>query len=163
MIQDTPYPASFGGDPYTFGWALFSLFAISSFTLATFLSMVREAMEYGWRLSEPIGISRTIALGWLATMFLGAIGDTVTLLAWGEVSGPMMNHILAFDRYCDMLCFVPFAISGFFLVRGRHVVVFSLVTKPIPADIRPTWNQSRRHILIAALIVFIAYGVTIGK
>jgi hypothetical protein len=157
------YPPSFAGDPVTYGWALFSLTALATFSLAIILDLYREAKFDGFSFSSPIGISRGITVSLLGTIFLGSIGDVLFLYAWGEVTAETMAWLLTIDRICDTLAFPVFAVFGFLFVRGRPLVAFQLLRQPIRGDLWPTWPMIRRQALSVAVILFIAWGVTVGK
>lgn len=159
----TNFPPSFAGDPLTFAYALFSLTAIASFSLATMLSIMADARVMGWRPREPLGIMRIGLLSLLGTIFLGSIGDVAFLYAWGEASPRTLLYINQFDRVCDTLCFPTFAVFGFMLTRGRPAIIFQLTKTPLPVDMLPTWPMIRRQIAAVSLILFISVLVTIGK
>ena len=159
----TAYPPSFMGDPFTFGWALFSLTAVSAFCIAMLGQMWREASIYGLQMNAPYGVARAALGCLLTTILMGAAGDVAFLYAWGEVSPNTLRTILATDRWLDTMLAVPFFGFSAFILRGRQVITFQLIKEPIPTDLWPTWPMVRQAMGMLALIFCLAAGVTVAK
>lgn len=156
-------PPSFDGSAWGFGWALFSLTAMSTFSLAIMGQLLTEVRTYGLQIKQPAGIARAALFCLLLTIFMGSIGDVVFLYLWNEVSPRAIGFILEADRWLDALTILPFAGFGYLLTRGRPVVLFQLLKQPIPTDLWPTWPMVRQQLGVMTLVMFIAMGVTLAK
>lgn len=171
------YPPSFDGNPWSYGFALFSLTLISALSLAHLLTMLHDAHRVrlarrlfsGALAGETIGLFtllgsyRTILAGLFLTIVLGALPDVLLLLAWGEASDPVIDRLFLLDRVCDGATLVPFL----FAVTMKAWVIQALpqrlaeVSRTPLQPLRPF--MIARYLKILALVLVISLGVTIGK
>lgn len=167
MGQNGPYPPSFDGDQIAYGLALFGLTWIVALGAMLFIQSFGNFWERRQvdGLRDPINANRYIIWGMLGTIMLGAFGDVVILLIWGEVNNRTLSAWTAVDRYLDFLTAVPFTASVIIWARAKPVVNYQLIREPLPLHLWPQWSdpsmqQIRR---IALAVAFIALGVSIGK
>lgn len=171
------FPPSFDGNPWTYGFALFSLTLVSAISLAI---LIGYALEYRARreinvaidnpvtqpafpMTSPFSLYRWIICGFLLTIVMGALPDVLVLLAWGEASADTMEALFMFDRLADGLLILPYLCSAFLAVWAGQAVDHKLALDSIPMGLRPSWAMMRDRIKMAGLVLFIAIGVTLAK
>jgi hypothetical protein len=170
------YPPSFEGNPWSYGFALFSLTLICALALAMLLqrlferrathaaikSMGQERLKpLSW--ANPLTIHRWITTCFLLTILSGAFPDVLVLFAWGEASARTMNVLFLIDRVGDGLTFLPFSVAVGLSAWGRQVVPQSLIRDTNLPVRPPHWKEVKDHIKIVAMVMIIATGVTIAK
>ncbi len=175
----TNFPPSFDGSPWSYGFALFSLTLISAFALAQLLSQLFEyrrareierainnALPPPLPLPKPNLLStyRHIVAGLMLTIVCGAAPDVVFLMAWGEATAGSMDIILLIDRIGDGLTVLPFLWAIWSLAWAAQSLPQSMAFRAaqIPM-VKPRLPLFRDKLKIAAIVLVIAVGVTIGK
>jgi hypothetical protein len=173
------FPPLFQDNPFSYGFALFSLTVVSAIFLAILIGWGLESRRtkeidrlVGNEIPPPMGLGfdltpfrahRIILSGLMLTIVMGALPDAVFLMAWGEVSNGTINAILAVDRACDGVLIVPAMVSVMFLVVSgqgmEHRLHFNAVHRPF----KPTWSLIRDKLKIAGVVLLIAVGVTYAK
>lgn len=170
------YPPSFDGNPWSYGFALFSLTLICAFAIAMFLQFLfegrarRAAMKaFGqtpqpplpW--ASPLTIHRSIVMCFLATILLGAFPDVLLLFAWGEAQAPTLDFLFLLDRICDGLTFAPFTAAIALSAWGAQVVPQQLI-RDTPVTVGAfKWRTIKDQTKIVVMVLIIALGVTIAK
>lgn len=173
----SPFPPSFDGNPWTYGFALFSLTLVSAMSLAQLLNYLFEAQRKR-EISQLVGnvlppepkppmssltAFRTIVSSFLLMAFLGATPDVFILLAWGEASGETMLWLYMLDRVWDGLVVLPFGYALWMLERTRQALPQQLA-KVIHVPLGPfRWEMAVNNLKIATMVFLIAVGVTLGK
>jgi len=176
MVATSAYPPSFAGNPWSYGFALFSLTLICAFAIAMLMHFVfetrarRAALKafhqfpqppLSW--ASPLTIHRSIVICFLCTILLGAFPDVLVLFAWGEASNRTMDALFLLDRIGDGLTFAPFTAAVAFSAWGAQVVPQQLI-RDTPVTVRPpTWRTIKDQVKIVAMVLIIATGVTIAK
>ena len=157
------FPPSFAGDEWAFGASLFSLSLLTLLPLSFIWQELRVWRPHRdpWR--SPIGIARLCFCLLLATIFGGASGDAVTLLAWGEVSPKTMALIFRLDRVGDAMCGPLFVAASLLFLYGRETIVYQLIRESVPQKLWPTWSEMRRQVQASAMMLVIAAGVALAK
>lgn len=170
------YPPSFEGNPWSYGFALFSLTLICAFASAMLLqflfeSRARRAALKLFRqpppprvpLANPLTIHQIIVSCYLITILVGALPDVLVLFAWGEASNRTMDVLFLIDRIGDGLTFAPFTAAVALSAWGSQVVPQQLI-RDTPMTVRkPTWRTVKDQAKITAMVLIIAIGVTIAK
>lgn len=171
------YPPSFDGNPWSYGFALFSLTLICAFAIAMLMHFVFETRarraaykafgqiepQYRVPWASPLTIHRMIVTGFLLTVLVGAFPDVLLLFAWGEASNRTMDTLFLIDRIGDGLTFAPFTAAVALSAWGSQVVPQQLI-RDTPATVRkPTWRTVKDQAKITAMVLIIAIGVTIAK
>lgn len=180
MISDTAlqaaYPPSFDGNPWSYGFALFSLTLICAFAVAMLLHFMFEsrARKAAYKVfgqlperplpwASPLVIHRMIVTGFLLTVLFGAFPDVLVLFAWGEGSRATMDALFLIDRIGDGLTFAPFTAAVALSAWGSQVVPQQLI-RDTPVTVRaPTWRTIKDQAKITGMVLIIAAGVTIAK
>lgn len=176
MVATSPYPPSFEGNPWSYGFALFSLTLICALSIAMLMHMVFEtrAARAAYQMlgqeppppepwASPLTIHRMIVTGFLLTILCGAFPDVLILFAWGEAAPSTMDNLFFIDRIGDGLTGIPLTVSAFLTAWGSQVVPQQLIRNtPIPVR-RPTWRTFKDQAKIAAMVLMIAFGVTVAK
>lgn len=176
MVATSAYPPSFEGNPWSYGFALFSLTLICALSLAMLMHMLfevrakRAAFEMlgqhppppePW--ASPLTIHRTIVACFLLTILCGAFPDVLILFAWGEGAPSTMDALFFFDRMGDGMTGVPFICAAALTAWGYQVVPQQLIRNtPIPIR-APTWRTFKDQGKIALMVLLIACGVTVAK
>jgi hypothetical protein len=176
-MTPTRFPPSFNDNPWSYGFALFSLALITSVSLAYVIGVVLER----WREREinakvrnaaapppRLGMTlltyhRLILCGLLSTIILGAGPDVILLLAWGEASDEAMWWIFQIDRVGDACTIAPFLMSMFLTIRAERSIEHRLGLDPVKIPVRPTWGMVRDKLKITGAVLCIAVGVTLYK
>lgn len=173
----TRFPPSFEGNPWAYGFALFSLTLISAISFSMIVGYALEARRQREidRLTRnllaqptramlsPITLYRLIVSGLLMTILFGALPDVVVMLAWGEAEDPTMWLFLQIDRVFDGLTLAPFTIAIYVAVRAAQAVDHRLAVDNLQISLRPSWSTLRDKLKILGLVLLIAIGVTLYK
>lgn len=170
------YPPSFDGNPWSYGFALFSLTLICAFAIAMLLHMLFESRarraaqainllpsQPRNRLASPLTIHRLIVVGFLLTVLCGAFPDVLVLFAWGEASTRTLDTLFLADRIGDGLTFLPFSAAVGLSAWGSQVVPQQLIRGDTVPVNWPTWRTVRDQAKIAGMVLIIAAGVTLAK
>jgi hypothetical protein len=171
------FPPSFDDNPWSYGYALFSLALITSISLAFLigwgLEHRREAeinriirnqahppRRHGLTL---LGLYRLLVSGLLLTIVFGAMPDVLVLLAWGEASDNTMWLLFEIDRAMDGAASLPFLFFVILSIRAAPVVDHVIGIDPVKVSLRPTWGMVRDKLKIVGMVLCIAAGVTFYK
>ena len=170
------FPPSFDGNPWSYGFALFSLTLICALSFAMLLQFVfewnakREAQKIAANeitrpvpFATPLTVHRLIMTGFLLTILCGALPDVLVLFAWGEASAETMNRLFMIDRIGDGITIVPFATAAVLSAWGLQVLPQQLVRETRVLLQRPRWDTVKAQVKIAATVLVIAIGVTLAK
>lgn len=172
----SPYPPSFDGNPWSYGFALFSLTLICALATALLLQFVFEARarRAGWKISAvkgqgphpfatPLTVHRLIITGFLLTILCGALPDVIVLFAWGEATNPTMDTLFLIDRIGDGMTFAPFSFACALSAWGLQVLPQQLITSTSVQLRRPTWQTLKGQAKIIGMVLVVAAGVTFAK
>lgn len=172
----SPYPPSFDGNPWSYGFALFSLTLMCALSLAILMRFLFEtrANAAAWRMSavptprpvpwsNPLTVYRCIMACLLATILLGATPDVMVLFAWGEASNQTMDTLFLIDRIGDGLTIIPFFAAAVLSEWGHQVVPQQLLRDTKVLIQRPKWRTVKNELKIAGMTLVIAIGVTVAK
>lgn len=171
------FPPAFDGNPWTYGGALFSLTLVSAISMAILVGYALEARTKrdiaaalgnvvelpAFPPTSPISVHRLIVSGFLLAIVLEALPDVLVLLAWGEASAGTMEILFMLDRICDALMVIPYLCSAFLAASASQAVDHKLALDSIPMRLRPSWALMRERVKMAAIVLFIATGVTLAK
>ncbi len=170
------FPPSFDGNPWSYGFALFSLTLICSLATAMLLQFVfewragREVQKIAAnRVSEPLHwaspltVHRLIIAGFLLTILLGALPDVLVLYSWGEASRGTMETLFMIDRIGDGLTVAPFVTAAILSAWGLQVLPQQLVRETRVLLQPPRWETVKPSLKIAAMVLIISIGVTVAK
>lgn len=176
MVATSAYPPSFEGNPWSYGFALFSLTLICALAIAMLMHIVFEvrAKRAAFAMlnqeppppepwASPLTIHRTIVTCFLLTILCGAFPDVLILFSWGEAAPATMDALFFADRIGDGLTGLPFTCAAILSAWGSQVVPQQLIRNtPIPVR-PPTWRTFKDQFKIAAMVLLIALGVTLAK
>ena len=175
----SPFPPSFEGNPWTYGFALFSLSLLSMLSVAriwALLSDIRKNRLLAERL-PGLMVPRTPVPVWSAltlhetklaclylTIFIGTFPDTLILLLWGEAGTDTMVTLFLVDRIGDGLTLIPFSVAMMLGAWLQQVVPQKLIANSAQHEVKkPNWQALMPTIKIGALVLILAAGVTMGK
>jgi hypothetical protein len=174
----SPFPPSFEGNPFAYGFGLFGDVVAAALALMMLLTYVYEARRgrqinaitatqvtnYAHGRWSALNIYRGLISSLLTFVVLRALPDAVWMLAWGEVSEPTIRHMLTVDLLMDGVAVVPLLAAVLCWCWGRQVIPHLLVEElragvigGPPGDI--LWKNGR----VVLVVLLIAIGVTIGK
>lgn len=173
----SPYPPSFDGNPWSYGFALFSLTLICALSTALLMQFLFEARSRrrAWASSmavagqgpqpfaTPLTVHRMIITGFLVTILLGALPDVIVLFAWGEATHATMDLLFLIDRIGDGLTFAPFSFACALSAWGLQVLPQQLITQTKVQLSRPTWHTVKDQAKIIGMVLVVAAGVTFAK
>lgn len=177
-MNTSRFPPSFDGNPWSYGFALFSLTLISAIALTIligYLSEARARREIDERIGNmvpaalspsalsPYVLHRLIIAGLMLTIVLGAVPDVLLLLAWGEAGDSTLDTLFLVDRVCDGLTLAPFLASTLLLLWAGQAVDHRLSIEPVKVRLRPSWQAIRERLKLVLLVLLIAVGVTFAK
>lgn len=176
VIPHHEFPPSFDGNPWSYGFALFSLALICSLALAMLLQFAfdERARRAAQRIAEnrvtepvpfasPLGIHRLIISGFLLTIIVGALPDVLVLFFWGEAAETTMARLFLLDRLGDGLAVFPFVSAVVLSAWGMQVLPQQLVRETRVMLAQPRWETVKGQVKIAATVLVIAIGVTLAK
>lgn len=177
--EPSPFPPSFDGNPWAYAFGLFGDVVAAALALTMLLAYVFEARrnrEIHRRLKNPLPevapippwtplyIYRVGNISMLAFIVLRALPDAVWMLAWGEVSEPVIRAMLATDLVLDGLAIGPLVMAAFCWAWGRQTIPQKLIHGADAAvQGRLPWKLIWRNGKIVLLVSLIAIGVTYGK
>jgi hypothetical protein len=175
--QPSPFPPSFDGNPWAYGFGLFGDLVAASFALVMVLAYLFEARrttELARRFPTPghaaasqltlLTVYRTKEVAFWLFVFMRAAPDAVWMLIWGEVSEPTIRFWLAADLWCDGLALTPLFLSVLCWAWGRQPISQRLIESyAFVTAGGPPWEVILRNARIIALVLAIAVGVTFGK
>jgi len=171
------FPPSFDGNPWTYGFALFSLTLVSAMSLAQVLAYVfeeRRQREIDRQIHNAAPAApmlpmstlmafRRIVFSFLLMAFLGAAPDAVILLLWTGRADATMEWLYFVDRICDGLVMMPFCSALWLLARTRQALPQALAMV-VNIPLGPfRWRMLAENVKIVGAVLVIAIGVTLGK
>lgn len=176
-IAASPFPPSFDGNPWSYGYALFGLTLVSAASatvLTGYLLEGRERQAIDRRLGNPVvpaitpgwslgRVLRTVVGCLLTTILMGAFPDVLILLAWGEASDSTMEVLFLIDRLLDGTLMYPALWAIGLIVSAGQAVEHVLSVDPKQATFRVTWSDVRQRLKLVAVVSLIAVGVTVAK
>src|SRR3546814_18437 len=119
-VEDPGIPVSFSGNRAAFGFALFSLFSVSSLAIRQLFLIASQLRRESWRADPDVGLYRMTVASLMMAIVLGAAPDVILLLLFGEANDRTMTTVMTLDRICDGLMGVPFIIAVFLRVRAEQ-------------------------------------------
>lgn len=173
----TAFPPSFDGNPWTYGFALFSLTLVSALSLAQLLAFAFEGQRerevhrlVGNPLPRPSAYPmsalvafRLIVCSFLLMAFSGAAPDVLILLAWGEATDRTIEVLYFIDRMGDGFVMFPFMTAIWLLARTKQPLEQQLA-KAVSIPLGPfQFVNLMQNMKITAVVFVIAAGVTLGK
>lgn len=175
----SPFPPSFEGNPWAYGFGLFGDVVAAALAVAMLTAIVIEprrnyqvsrmihnqlAKTRGTPNWSPLRVYRMANISMLSFVVMRALPDALWMLAWGEVSEPTIRFMLAVDLWMDGVAVFPFFFSVMCWAWGRQIIPQRLL---IGLDTgiygRPPWNLIWRNGRIVIAVLVIAILVTIGK
>ena len=179
MIAVSAFPPSFEGNPWTYGFALFSLSLLSMLSVARMWSLaaeVRRARLIAQRFPglvppcqphprwSALTLHETKLFCLYLTMFVGAFPDVLVLLLWGEAMPGTMVTLFLLDRIGDGIAIAPFTLAMMLGAWLQQVVPQKLIANASPNEVKPpNWRALMPTLKISSVVLLIAAGVTIGK
>ena len=170
------FPPAFEGNPWSYGFALFSLTLVCALSVAMLLQFLfdwharREVQKVALNrvcdpvpFASPLSIHRIIISCFLFTILLGALPDVIVLFAYGEVSRATLEGLVLIDRIGDGLTVAPFVCAAVLSAWGMQVLPQQLVRETRVLLSRPRWETIKGQVKIAAMVLVNAIGVTIAK
>lgn len=172
----SPYPPSFDGNPWSYGFALFSLTLICAMCAAMLLHFL---FEFRARLAarakageddhlpficaSPLTIHRAIVMGFLMTILIGAFPDVLILYSWGEAGPEVIDALFLIDRICDGMTSIPLLFSFLLSAWSAQVIPQQLITTRDIGIRAPQLRTVVGQFKIVGMVSIIATGVTIAK
>ena len=175
--QPSPFPPSFDGNPWAYGFGLFGDVVAAALALAmllTYVFEVRRQREVSRLLNnmvvqEPMPrwtvmqVYRTGNIAMLLFVVMRALPDALWMLAWGEVSEKVIRVLLLLDLLFDGLALAPFSLAVLCWAWGRQAIPQTLLRHHVGVTGGPPWEIVLRNGRIVLVVLIIAIGVTIGK
>lgn len=156
------FPASFGDLWYSFALALFATLTMTSVSLGMIVENVRTLRQTKMKWDDPAHIYLRIQMAGFLVFVLGAGGDALSLLVWGDVSARTLELILAVDRYMDFCCVVPFLYYVWLRTRSLPVHLVYLHMRE-DGNTRPSFPMVRRNLAMVGTCLFAALVVALTK
>lgn len=179
MAPLSAFPPSFEGNPWTYGFALFSLSLLSMLSVAriwALLSVINKTRTLAKRLPgymrprQPVPMWSALTLHetklacLYLTIFLGTFPDVLILLLWGEADDATLVTLFLVDRIGDALTLAPFAVAMMLGAWLQQVVPQKLIANSHPTEVKPpNWQAIMPTMKIGSVVMLIAAGVTMGK
>lgn len=160
------FPPAFDNNPFSYGFALFSLTIMAALSLTHLVRVVRaiDPKRDGWLM--PITVGRLINICFFTAFVMVTFPDIVTLILWNEVSAKVMENIWATDRFFDGLTLIPFLVGTTLMLKSHNALVWQMLKTPQPItssdvgyNLDPLWRQW----VMIALIALISAGIALGK
>lgn len=174
----SPFPPSFAGNPWAYGFGLFGDVVAAALGLTLLLAYIFEARRSQtvnvlvdnyvtnrrherW---SPLFLYRATNISLLLFVVMRALPDALWMLAWGEVPEPTIRFLLATDLVMDGLALFPLFFAVLCWCWGRQVICQLLVVE-VRAGVSggPPWETIWKNGRIVLVVMIIAIGVTIGK
>lgn len=175
----TAFPPSFEGNPWTYGFALFSMTLLAMLSVARMWGLASEARKHrhlanrfpGFmqpRLPLPMWSVLTLHETKLACLYLSiftlTFPDVLIMLLWGEASQTTLVDLFLLDRMCDGLALFPFITAMTIGAWLAQVVPQKLISNVHQDEVKPpNWQALIPTVRIASVVMLIALGVTMGK
>lgn len=169
-------PPAFSGNRAAYGFALFSLFTISTLSLRKIASIALQLRHEPWREEPDIGLYRLGIAFLLAAIFVGTAPDVALMILWGEASARTLTIAMTIDRLGDGIALVPYLLSVTIVVRAEQLtrnpkVAPELddnawlphVKRPVFFEILPRREDLRDHLTIILGVAAIALGLALWK
>lgn len=174
----SPFPPSFEGNPWAYGFGLFGDVVAAALALTLLLSYVFEERrnktverrvdnyvtnptQRGW---TPLFLYRASIMSLLTFVVMRALPDAVWMLAWGEVSESTIRFLLMADLIMDGLALGPLLIATMCWCWSRQVIPQMLIAEARAGVTGgPPWDVLWKNGRIILVVLVIAVGVTIGK
>src|SRR3546814_13996869 len=87
-VEDPGIPVSFSGNRAAFGFALFSLFSVSSLAIRQLFLLASQLRRESWRADPDVGLYRLTVASLMMAIVHGAAPDVMLLLLYGEAHDP---------------------------------------------------------------------------
>lgn len=176
--QPSPFPPTFEGNPWSYGFGLFGDVVAAALALTMLLTFIFEKRRHRqihiilntvshdapitkW---SPLWLYRSGMMCFLSFVVMRAVPEALWMLAWGEVSLPTIEFLLRFDLISDGVSIIPLAFATVFWAWGRQVIPQQLTTGLSRTSTGgPPWDAFIRNGRIVAIVIVIAILVTIGK
>lgn len=176
-IEDPAIPTSFSGNRIAYGFALFSLFTMSSLAFRQLILIAWHLREEDWRADPDVGLYRMVVGCMMMVILLGAGPDVILLLLWGEAGDRSMTTAMTFDRICDGLAILPFVAAVFLRLRAEqfqrtpHLADLQRLAPHIdfgPRErrlflVRPKPESVWENVKIVSFVMAIAVGLALWK
>lgn len=174
----SPFPPSFEGNPWSYGFGLFGDVVASALALTLLLSYVFDERRNRTvqrivsaplnhptgRAWSPLFLYRTSIMSLLTFVVMRALPDALWMLAWGEVSEATIKALLILDLVMDGLALAPLFLAVMCWCWGRQVIPQMLVIETRAGVTGgPPWDVLWKNGRIILVVLVIAVGVTIGK
>lgn len=175
----SPFPPSFDGNPWSYGFGLFGDVVAAALALTILLSFVFEQRRYRQvqkRLdNETVHVSpyqpwtaiwlwRTGQMCFLTFVVMRTLPDALWMLAWGEVSQTTIEFMLRLDLVADGLAIAPLIGASLCWAWGRQVIPQKLAQGRVAlTGGHPPWDVVLKNGKIVVIVSVIAFLVTIGK
>lgn len=117
---DPGIPRSFSGNRAAYGFALFSLFSMTSLAIRKLLLITAQLRAQPWREDPDVGFYRIALALMLVTIIIGAGPDVVLLLLWGEAGDRTLTTAMTLDRLGDGVALAPFIAAIFVMVKAEQ-------------------------------------------
>jgi len=181
IVQST-FPPSFADNPWTYCAALFSMSMISLLSVGQIITIWHEtrkdkllgacvslryvSTEYipGW---SALSLYRIMMQLLYFTFFINTFPDVLVMLCWGEKGPGTMIVLFLIDRIGDAISLIPFTFA-----MGLSALLAQVIPQKLIAagrgDLRrevkkPNWLAFLPVLKLAAVVLFISAGVTVGK
>ena len=174
----SPFPPSFEGNPFAYGFGLFGDVVSASLALTLLLTYLFEArrsrqvnhlvdnyvVNNGLGRWTPLFLYRATIISLLSFVVMRSLPEAVWMLAWGEVPESTIRFLLALDLISTSAALIPLFFAVLCWCWGRQVIAQLLVIE-VRAGITggPPWPTIWKNARIVLVVVLIAIGVTIGK
>ncbi len=158
------YPPSAGDNPFIFAADLFSLLLVSVVAAATIVRLWSRTLAEDLPCNHPVFYHRSMVVGLLGTIFVGAFPNTLISMCWNEVSPATMAGLMTFDKVGNALTVVPF-FAGLFVPYWVGYVGLCpsqkrfLTLEGRVHDLRTTWPNMRIPLRLTFWCAVAAAGV----
>lgn len=177
----SPFPPSFEGNPFSYGFGLFGDVVAAAIALAMLMGYTYEYTRHrraGVKLrnalmteqpnnAPPYSALWLYRIGKMAILLfvvMRTLPDSAWMLAWGEVSEETIRAMLATDLLMDGLSVLPLLAAAWAWSWGAEMIP-QLLLADVKAGIRklPPRKTMLKSARIVLAVFLISVGVTAGK
>jgi len=166
----SPYPPSFGDDPWLYGGALAAVLSISVFASIVFGWMIRDTWRFRF-IDHPASLAalfRFMIGGVALSTFVRSAPEVVYMTCFGDpnISPVFIARVLLIKRSLDTLALPVVALWMAILVSIYPFVMLVLrsrITHTLEVDLMSVWPRLGRAVLIFLVVVVIAVLMAVAK
>lgn len=165
-------PPAFSGNRGAYGFALFSLFTMTTLSMRKIIVVACCMAREGGGALLDVTLHRLAIICLLAVILLGTAPEVALLLLWGEISLDGHVALMSLDRLGDGLTIIPYLLFLAFMLKAEqldaHEGILGRTEKPRGRKVRffellPTRDILKEQGVIVGGVLAIALGLSLFK